>query len=132
MKNEVKVKNDVEKKVLDYLTDNKDYLSSDVCDLHDRIFNTDYFIIGYYDSEKYLSENVGIFHAIEVVQNYEKGNFGDIYTDFSNSENLLNMFIYILGEKFLNSLKTIKENWDNKLNPEIIEEIIEEINGGEK
>jgi hypothetical protein len=29
-------------------------------------------------------------------------------------------------------LKTIKENWDNKLNPEIIEEIIEEINGGEK
>jgi hypothetical protein len=29
-------------------------------------------------------------------------------------------------------LKTIKKNWDNKLNPEIIEEIIKEINGGEK
>jgi hypothetical protein len=122
----------VENKVLNYLIDNKDYLNSKTCDLYNEIFNTDYFIFGYYDSEKYLSDNIGIFHAIEFVQDYEKENFGEIHTDFSNSENLLNMFIYLQGENFLNSLKTIKENWDNKLNPEIIEEIIEEINGGEK
>jgi hypothetical protein len=132
MENETKVKNDVKEKVLDYLTDNKNYLSSKTCDLYNEIFDADYFIIGYYKSEKYLLDNVGIFHAIEVIQNYEKEIFGEIYTDFSNLENLLNMFINLQGSKFLNSLKTIKKNWDNKLNPEIIEEIIKEINGGEK
>ena len=42
-------------------------------DLHNEIFNTDYYIIGTYQAKQALSE-YGIFDAIEKVQTYEKDN----------------------------------------------------------
>lgn len=32
----------------------------EACNLHHELFNTDYFIIGYYEAEKWLTDNVGI------------------------------------------------------------------------
>lgn len=75
-------------------------------DLHNEIFNTDYFIIGYYQAEQFLKK-VGVFKAIEVVKEYEENNFGEVTTDFSSSEKVCNMYVYIIGEEILNNSKTL-------------------------
>ena len=63
------------------------------CDLHNEIFNTDYFIIGYHQSEQWLTANGGIFNAIQEIKEYEEGNFGDVMTDLSSSEKVCNMYV---------------------------------------
>jgi hypothetical protein len=85
------------------------------CDLHHELFNTEYFIIGYYNAEKWLTENVGIFKAIDQIQNYEKMNFGQINTDLANSERVANMYAYIKGEEILSNCEHLQSCWDNYL-----------------
>ena len=97
------------------------------CDLHHILFNTDFFIIGYYEAEEWLKKNVGIFEAIREVQDYERFNFGETYTDISSSEKLCNMYTYIEGERLLNESKTLQKRWDKKLTDEDIETIIKEL-----
>ena len=98
------------------------------CDLHHELFNTDYFIIGYYQCEQWLKDNkISIFEAIREVQEYEKMNFGEHYTDISSSEKLVNMYAYIQGELLLSQSETLSKNWDNKLDEDDIKNIIEEL-----
>lgn len=78
---------------------NEDYLSKDISDIHFDLFNQDYYMIGYYQCEKWLSNNV--FQVIEFIKEYEQDNFGEVTTDFSNSEKVVNMYVYIIGEKLL-------------------------------
>ena len=100
------------------------------CDLHDEVFNTDYYIIGTYKAKKALEE-YGIFEAIEKVQTYEKDNFGEVYTDLSDPEKLINMLWYIIGEEVLFELmeksQTLNNNWNNLATEEINKQILEEI-----
>lgn len=98
------------------------------CDLHHELFNTDYFIIGYYNCEKWLEENgISVWEAIREVQEYEKFNFGETYTDISSSEKLVNMYAYIQGEILLQQSEILRDNWDNKLNEDDLKNIIEEL-----
>ena len=69
-------------------------------ELHNRIFNEDYYLIGYYNCEKWLENRV--FDVIECVQEWEEMNFGEAYTKVSNSEKLVNMYVYIIGEEVVN------------------------------
>lgn len=69
-------------------------------DLHNKIFNEDYYLIGYYECKKWLEDKV--FDVIGCVQDYEKFNFGETYTDVSNSEKLVNMYVFIIGEEIVN------------------------------
>ena len=69
-------------------------------DLHNEVFNTDYYIIGTYKAEEAL-KNYGVFYAIEQIQDYEITNFGEVITDLSNSEAVANMLYYIIGEEVL-------------------------------
>ena len=46
------------------------------CDLHNEVFNTDYYIIGTYAAKEALRE-YDVFEAIELVQTYEKEQFGE-------------------------------------------------------
>ena len=96
------------------------------CDLHNEIFNTDYFIVGSYRAEQWLIENGGVFNAISVIQEYEEENFGKVYTDLSSSENLVNMFVYVLGDELLQKT-SLNKFWDRKLNEEDITILIEEL-----
>jgi hypothetical protein len=86
------------------------------CDLHHEVFNTDYYIIGTYQAKEALKE-YDVWEAIEKVQTYEKDNFGEVYTDLSDPEKLINMLHYIIGEEVLfEIMKGIEawwENWDN-------------------
>ena len=62
--------------------------------------NEDYFIIGYYEAEKWLKKD-SIFNAIDKIKEYEQFNFGQVTTDLSSSESVANMLAYILGEEIL-------------------------------
>lgn len=102
------------------------------CDLHDELFNTDYYIIGTHKAKQALSE-YDVWEAIEKVQTYEQDNFDKVYTDLANPEKVANMLWYIIGEEILFELmkksQTLSDNWDNlateKTNKQILEEIRE-------
>ena len=100
------------------------------CDLHNEVFNTDYYIIGTHEAKKALEE-YDVFEAIERVQTYEKENFGELYTDLSDPEKLINMLFYIIGEEVLWEMlehsETLNENWDNQADEETNAKILEEL-----
>ena len=100
------------------------------CDLHNEVFNTDYYIIGTYQAKEALLE-YGIFDAIEKVQTYENDNFGEVYTDLSDPERLINMLYYIIGEEVLfemmDGVDVWDDNWNNLADEETNAAILEAI-----
>ena len=100
------------------------------CDLHNEIFNTDYYIIGTYEAKKALEE-YDVWDAIEKVVTYEKNNFGEPYTDLSDPEKLINMLFYIIGEevlwKMLEDSETLNKNWGNRADEETNAAILVEL-----
>ena len=89
----------------------KDKLN-EISDLHHEIFNSDYYIVGYYQARVWMGDNA--FDCIGTVQDYEQGNFGEVYTDLSCPEKVANMYAYIIGEEVLSDV--VKEFKDiNKL-----------------
>ena len=86
-------------RIKENLAYDKDYLDKDISDIHFDLFNQDYYIIGYYKAEKWLKNNV--FQVIEFIKEYEQDNFGEVTTDLSNSESVVNMYVYIIGEQLL-------------------------------
>ena len=89
----------------------------DLSELHFKAFNEDYFIIGYYEAEKFAAENGGAFDLIGIVQEYENDIFGEIHTDLGSSEKVVNMFAYIVGEEVIYNLE------EGKTASELIEEL---------
>lgn len=85
------------------------------CDLHNEVFNTDYYIIGTYQAKEALKE-YDVFEAIELVQEYEKDAFGEVYTDLSNPEKLINMVYYVIGGEVIvemYKIEAFEDNWNN-------------------
>ena len=118
---------DVKGKLIDALSDG--YLvGKEVSEIHNEVFNMDYFVIGCYQAEQYLVQHEGVFNAITEVQEYEKDNFGETFTDVSSSEKVCNMLAYIKGEELLNSLDTIQEYWNDEITEKIKSLILEELN----
>ena len=75
-------------------------------DWHFEAFNSDYYLIGYYNCEQWLKEHdVSAFEAIQTVKDYDLCNFGEVYTDLSCPEKVVNMYVYILGEELLSEMK---------------------------
>lgn len=104
----------------------EDGYSGYYCDLHNEVFNTDYYIIGTYEAKEALRE-FDVFEAIEMVQTYEKDNFGEVYTDLSNPEKLINMVYYIIGDEIIGDMYEIEafeENWNNVADEETNEIIV--------
>ena len=97
-------------------------------EVHNQIFNTEYYIIGTYKAEKWLEKSGGIFNIIREVQEYEKWQFGELYTDVTNPEKLVNMYVYIMGEDILNDTKLHDKYWNKKLDDDMITEIINQLN----
>ena len=90
------------------------------CDLHNEVFNTDYYIIGTYQAKEALRE-YDVFDAIELVQTYEKEQFGKIHTDLSNPEKLINMVYYIIGDKIIGDMYEIEafnDGWNEQADEE--------------
>ena len=121
------MREEARKRIIEYL---KDGYTGYYCDLHNEVFNTDYYIIGTYQAKKALEE-YDVFEAIERVQTYEKENFGEVYTDLSNPEKLIDMLFYVIGEEVLWEMlehsETLNENWDNPADEETNAKILEEL-----
>lgn len=97
------------------------------CELHNEVFNTDYYIIGTYKAKEALKE-YDVFEAIDLVQDYEKEQFGEIYTDLSDPEKLINMVYYIIGDEVIGEMYDIEafnEAWNDQADEETNAVIIE-------
>tara|TARA_R100000544_G_scaffold36502_2_gene24955 strand:- start:387 stop:704 length:318 start_codon:yes stop_codon:yes gene_type:complete len=86
--------------IIDY---DKEWIESNLDDLHHEIFNTDYYIIGTYQAKKWLSDMS--FDVINYIKDYEQMNFGEVYTDLSDPEKVVNMYTYIIGEEIVADYK---------------------------
>ena len=90
----------------DFLNENKEYLrekkglSNWTEDLHHDCFNSDYYIIGTYQAKQWLGDHA--FEVINYIKDYEIDNFGEVNTDFSDPERVVNMYTYIIGEQIVN------------------------------
>ena len=115
-----------EQAIADIIEALEDGYSGYYCDLHNEVFNTDYYIIGTYQAKEALKE-YDVFEAIELVQNWEKDNFGEVYTELSNPEKLINMVYYLVGDEVIGEMYDIDEfndNWNNVADEETNEAII--------
>ncbi len=106
-----------------------DYEGTEVNELHHNLFNTDYYIVGYYQAEEWLKKHTGVFNAIGEIQEYERENFGEINTIMDSAEAVCNMIVYIYGEELLGELDAVTDNHNEELTAELIKEIQEEIKG---
>ena len=99
--------------------------SQHASDLHHYLLNEDYFIIGTYKAKQFLDGET--FNAIEKVKTYEQDNFGEVSTDLSEPEKVVNMFAYIVGEEILRESETLQDAWDRKLEKADLDAIAKEI-----
>jgi hypothetical protein len=123
------MRQDARERIIEYL---KDGFDGYYYDLHNEVFNADYYIIGTYQAKEALKE-YDVFEAIGKVQEYEKDNFGEIYTDLSDPEKLINMLFYIIGEEVFYDMfsesETLKKGYeegtraDKETNAKILEEL---------
>ena len=72
-------------------------------DLHHKLFNMDYYIVGNYQATQWLGNNA--FNIIGIINDYENFHFGETYTDLSSPDRVANMYAYILGEECIQELR---------------------------
>jgi|TARA_R110001632_G_scaffold174602_1_gene294184 hypothetical protein len=94
----------------DYINDqDKEWIEDNKDDLHYHAFNTDYYIIGTYKATQWLEDQA--FNVIGFIKEYEEFNFGEVFTDLSEPEKIVNMYTYIIGEEivfdYLNELEEV-------------------------
>lgn len=94
-------------------------------DLHNRLYNEDYYTIGTHKAMEELKV-YGTFEAIGKVSQYEKDQFGESNSDLSNPEIVVNMLAYIIGEEALNESKTFQAA-EGELSTEQLEAIKTEL-----
>ena len=89
----------------DFIKENDSSLDDNdfIEDLHYHCFNTDYYIIGTYKASQWLEDKT--FEVINFIKDYEIDNFGEVTTDFSSPEKVVNTYAYILGEEIVNDYK---------------------------
>ena len=90
----------------DFLAENSVALNdSDFRDeLHHHAFNTDPFIIGTQQAKDFFFADKfsdWVFDVINIVKDYEQLNFGEVTTDLSCPESVVNMYAYIVGEEIV-------------------------------
>lgn len=125
-----KMHEEMKQEAIDAIIDALEYgYSGYYCDLHNEVFNTDYYIIGTHAAKEALRE-YDVFDAIELVQEYEKNEFGEVFTDLSDPEKLINMVYYIIGSEVIAEMYEIEafnDNWNNVADDETNTIIIKEM-----
>ena len=89
-----------------------------VSDLHNDIFNTDDYIVGRYQAKQWMGGDA--FDMIGDVVEYEKDNFGEITTDLSEPESVVNMWVYVQGWELIDEcFQEVCEALDNQCKLEL-------------
>jgi hypothetical protein len=125
MKTQYQKQDEIREYAIDYLTESVTPDSVYGADLHNEVFNTDYYIIGTWEAKEWLKDFT--FDAIECIKEYEQDNFGEVNTDLSCPEKVVNMYVYIIGENVLNESESIRTAWNRLLTEEDIKNIIEDL-----
>lgn len=104
-------------------------------DLHNEVFNIDYYVTGTAEAKNILGEGENIFNAIGKIYTYEKDNFGEIYTDLSDPIKIVNVLYYIIGEEIMYNngefSKILGEHWNEYANEETNMELIKALKNSE-
>jgi len=103
MSNIKKIKIELCHHILDRI-DDESLTDENIDDWHHIAFNTDYYIIGYYQCEEWLKKyNISVFDAIDICSSWNNS-VGIVDRIYNNAERLVNDFVYILGEEIFNDL----------------------------
>ena len=95
----------IKTELTEHLNDTLKYLDSSE-EIHYHAFNEDYYIIGYYQAEQWLKKHdINTFEAIEICNDFELDNYGEIQTTFNNAEKLVNHLVYWYGLEICNELE---------------------------
>ena len=86
---------DVIKCDLEYHLENETELE----ELHQELFNTDYYVSNDSDADKFAGENW--FEILGHVMQYEQDQFGEIYSPTNDKVQIINMYVYIIGEEII-------------------------------
>ena len=97
-------RSELESHFADFLADNP---GVDPSDVHHEAFNLDYYIIGTWKAEQWLGDQV--FNIIGFIKDYEQDNFGEVYTDLTSPEAVVNMYAYIIGEEIVSEWNNTRE-----------------------
>ena len=92
------IKKFLDDRVKDYSKEELDRLIEDG-ELHNEIFNTDYYIVYTGEAEEWLGTKA--FDVMRTVKEYEEENFGEVNTDITDPVKLVNMYVYIVGEELI-------------------------------
>lgn len=118
------MRKDAIENIIDVLADG---YSGYYCDLHNEVFNTDYYV----DSNTKAKEMLGddVYYAIGRIYDYEKDNFGEVYTDLSEPMKIVNMLYYIIGEDVMYECGLFNEpfmdDWNNLADEETNQKMID-------
>ena len=125
----MQIKESIKEELKSYKNENiRYYVDCYACDLHHELFNSDYYIIGYHRAKLWLKyHDISAWDAIRIVQEYEKDEFGEVTTDCSSSENVVNMLAYIYGFEILLKSRTLDKLWNKRLSINNINDIIDDI-----
>jgi len=82
-------------------------------DLHHELFNMTYF--GEFVNSIKALNTYGTFDAIGKIVEYEKSNLGEVSTDLSDPDKVVNMLSYIIGEELLGNCPTLQKLYGEQL-----------------
>ena len=103
------------------------------CDLHNEVFNTDYYVTGAAEAKNILGDDV--FDTIGRIYTYEKDTLGEVFTDLSDPVKIVNMLYYIIGEEIMYDNdefnKIINEHWNEHADEETNMELIKVLKNSE-
>ena len=105
------------------------------CDLHNEVFNKDYYVTGTAEAKNILGEGENIFNAIGRIYTYERDTFGEVFTDLSDPVKIVNMLFYIIGEEIMYNngefSKILDEHWNEYADEETNMELIKALKNSE-
>lgn len=105
------------------------------CDLHNEVFNKDYYVTGTAEAKNILGEGENIFNAIGRIYTYERDTFGEVFTDLSDPVKIVNMLFYIIGEEIMYNngefSKILDEHWDEYADEETNIELVKTLKNSE-
>lgn len=96
------------------------------CDIPNYLFNSEHYTTWIPQTEV-DTDDLGVWDCIKLVINYEKWNFGEVFTEMSAFK-VANMVNYILGYHLLGKSEHLKnEAWDDYLTADDLEIIQKEL-----
>jgi hypothetical protein len=106
------MKNSVREELLDYAKEQILELGLDLNDddLHHKLFNEDYYIIGYYNASEWLKKhNIGEFESIDMLEDLHSWHFGENTEVYKDPERVVNMLVYFYGFEIVEELKELSD-----------------------